>query len=245
MYHTLSELVFRDKENRIQWGMHHLTPRHKEGRVYAYQMSCHLEHHNADGKSCSRELSVNLAGSEENARRVLKAWVLWGHCLEDRQSHMMKTPKERFFEALQQGTLLSEAELDSIAVSSADDTVAAPFAEATVPTPLPTPKSKAKRKPKAKPAKLKAGSSLLGMPAEGVSQSLHEEMEQLALQGGIPCSTPQQRLRNTLTAKTSYHVPKPLLAALNHGYLHPNLPPPRGFVWQYHGGTWKLQIRGG
>lgn len=78
-----------------------------------------------------------------------------------------------------------------------------------------------------------------------VPQEVHERMEELARRGGIPCSTPEQRRRNGMTAGNEYGVPPALRDALRHGYLGPNLPAPIGFYWRAGGGKWSLAPRGG
>ena len=44
---------------------------------------------------------------------------------------------------------------------------------------------------------------------------------------------------------STYGVPNELRDALHHGYIHPNLPPPRGMAWTCRGGIWKLIPKGG
>ena len=112
---------------------------------------CHHPRHNLGGKLCSRELSVNVVGSEEGTRRILKAWALLGHSCEDRASHMDRSSRQNLLDALNDGTLLSEAELDKLIVATAEEPVVAPFC-------LPPDSAKPKGK----------GKLLLGRAAKGV-----------------------------------------------------------------------------
>ncbi|CAE7235205.1 unnamed protein product [Symbiodinium sp. CCMP2456] len=213
----------RDKSNRVEYGLHHLVPRFKDSVLVGYQMTCCVSGHNTSAK-CTREMSVSVAGSAEDCRRILKAWVLLGHSLSTREEHMDRSSRDSLQEALKQGTLLSEKELDSILAMSEDSEIVAPFCE-------PDKKSKKKK-------------NLLG-GAGSVPRHIHEDMESLASSGGVPITTLAQRQRNKLTSSTSYGVPSSLQTALTHGYIGPNLPPPRGYYWAYHGGSWMLKIRGG
>ena len=216
----------RDKSNRLEYGLHHLVPRFKESVLVGYQMTCCIAGHNTTAK-CTREMSVNVAGSAEDCRRVLKAWVLLGHSMSSRDEHMDKATRDLLQEALKQHTLLSEAELDAILATSEESEIVAPFRE-----PEPDKKRTTKKK------------TLLG-GAGSVPKHIHEDMESLASSGGVPITTLAQRQRNKLTASTSYAVPSALQTALHHGYIGPNLPPPRGYYWAYSGGSWMLKIRGG
>lgn len=228
---STASLVTRNFTNRIEYGMHHLVPRFKsktDKTIQSYQMTCHLPEHNTGDKKCSRELTVNLAGSEENARRVLKAWVLLGHGLPTRQEHMDPSTRQDLLNALNDGTLLPEHDLDVIKTSTAEDTALAPL--------------------QPQPSGVLEGASnenLLGKRTAGVTAAVHKRMLVLAASGGIPITTPAQRKRNKLTPGTEYGVPAELREALFQGYLHPNLPPPRGFRWAYQGGKWFLRIHGG
>ena len=224
---TVAVVGTRDKTNRIEYGLHHLVPRYKDGSIFSYQMTCSLPQHNPSKQMrCTRELTVQLAGSPENARRVLKAWVLLGHSMPDRACHMDKSSRQQLLGALQDGTLFSEEELDRILAVTAESEIVAPFCENVG----------------AKPA----GRKLLGAAGAGVSKDVHKEMEALAVSGGVPVTTLSQRQRNKLSSGTKYGVPVgPLQRALQFGYIHPNLPPPTGYVWKYYGGSWMLGIRGG
>lgn len=216
----------RDKTNRIEYGLHHLVPRYRDGCIVSYHMQCGLPNHNLPGKRCSRELAVHLAGSDENARRILKAWVLLGHSVSDRDLHMDKSSRQHLHTALKEGTLLPEKDLDALAVANADSMVVAPFCAPP---------------PSKKPLKKK----LLGSAGK-VPRDVHERMEELCRSGGVPASTLEQRERNKLTGGSTYGVPiGPLQDALHYGYISPNLAPPAGYIWKFREGNWQLVLRGG
>ena len=215
----------RDRTNRIEYGLHHMVPRYRDGCVVSYHMQCGLPKHNLPGKRCSRELAVHLAGSDENARRILKAWVLLGHSVSDRDLHMDRSSRQHLHTALKEGTLLPEKDLDALAVASADSMVVAPFCAPPSST---------------KPLKKK----ILGSAGK-VPRDVHERMEELCLSGGVPASTLEQRQRNKLTGGSTYGVPiGPLQEALHYGYISPNLAPPAGYIWKFRG-NWQLVLRGG
>ena len=86
---------------------------------------------------------------------------------------------------------------------------------------------------------------ILGRRAPGTPAELHAEMVRMANEGSIPITSLQQRQRNRGTAGSSYGIPPGLTAALAHGYISPNLPPPAGLVWGHRGGAWVLLPRGG
>ena len=75
-----------------------------------------------------------VGGSLEDVRRVLKGWVLLGHAMPSREVHMAVKHKNAMVGALQSGALLSEPELDSIAMASADSLMTAPFKPAEAPS---------------------------------------------------------------------------------------------------------------
>ena len=53
------------------------------------------------------------------------------------------------------------------------------------------------------------------------------------------------RHSNACFAGSEYGVPPALKQALQHGYIHPNLAPPKGFHWKCRGGSWRLAQQGG
>ena len=71
-------------------------------------------------------------------------------------------------------------------------------------------------------------------------------LEVLIVEGRLPRTTAEQRRRNHRTSGTTYGVPDGLVEALEAGYIHPNLPPPQGMVWNLIAHkTFALQARGG
>ena len=70
-------------------------------------------------------------------------------------------------------------------------------------------------------------------------------LESLIAEGRLPRTTADQR-RKQRTSGTTYGVPDGLKEALEAGYIHPNLPPPQGMVWNLVAHkTFVLQARGG
>ena len=69
----------------------------------------------------------------------------------------------------------------------------------------------------------------------------------LMQEGTLPRTTRQQRRRNQRTSGTTYGVPQGVLSeALEHGYIHPNLPAPPGLRWARTAPkTMALVVRGG
>ena len=71
-------------------------------------------------------------------------------------------------------------------------------------------------------------------------------LEVLIAEGRLPRTTAEQRRRNHRTSGTTYGVLDGLVEALEAGYIHPNLPPPQGMVWNLIAHkTFALQARGG
>ena len=71
-------------------------------------------------------------------------------------------------------------------------------------------------------------------------------LEVLIAESRLPRTTAEQRRRNHRTSGTTYGVPDGLVEALEAGYIHPNLPPPQGMVWNLIAHkTFALQARGG
>ena len=64
--------------------------------------------------------------------------------------------------------------------------------------------------------------------------------------GVVPRTTAKQRARNRASSGSGYAVPEGLREALHHGFIGPNLPPPRGMRWRADGGNkWSLIPLGG
>lgn len=223
----------RQSWNRESFGIHFLTARFSPQGLSGWQMTCARGNHAAHTK-CTKEISIDQAGGNDEARRFLKAWVLLGSGVASRSEHMSTSWKAVLLSAIADGTLMSEAELDVIAMQHADSEVQAPFVE--VPT------SDVRTVKKRKSSKK---SGVLGACAKGVPSEIHIAMEALTEQGVLPPTTPEQRSRNSSTANTTYGVPKFFSEAKQYGYVHPNLPPPGGYKWVCRSGKWLLIPRGG
>ena len=192
-----------------------------------FQLVCGLSSH----RKCSKEMSVAVAKTTGDCRRVLKTWALVGHSLQNRDAHMSPRLRADLLERLYRNELLPEEELDRCAPHTEDADVPVPW----------------KHKPVAVAQQAAAASSekpLLGDRDPAVSPSLQAEMESLARRSMLPITSLQQRQRNKLS-EGAYGVPAALKSALAHGFLHPNLPPPEGFAWRAQGGQWRLCAKGG
>ena len=211
----------RDVQNHFDFGKHFMVARKKGNVVTGYHMTCK---HDPHGR-CTKEMSSSVGGTLEGTRRVLKAWALLGPSVASRELHMAKGLRDTLLHALKDNTLMSEIELDALAEEVSDDVIQAPYIEPNNAAP--------------------AGSQLLGAAGEGVPPEVHSQMEALALSGDIPVTSLEQRRRQRATSNSGYAVPDTLRMALHHGYIGPNLPPPRGLVWQCSGRRWRLSVRGG
>ena len=85
----------------------------------------------------------------------------------------------------------------------------------------------------------------LGGRCESVPPEIHATALQLVATGVIPVSTPGVRGRNRRVPGTTYYVQLNMHGLLQHGYIGPNMAPPKGFLWFCHAGNWWLQRRGG
>ena len=169
-----------------------------------------------------------------------------GYGAETREAHQANALKKELLQAMRAGKLTSEASLDlaaSGASSSSSGIVDSPFLVAT-PEPQGGQASSQARKQRSKSSG-SGSASILGEPAENVPAELHARMVAAVLEGKLPKTSLEQRLRNRPTARTLYSVPEDLQPALEHGYIHPNVAPPAGLVWRCAGGRWKLSVRGG
>jgi len=167
---------------------------------------------------------------------MLKAWALLGAGVVTRGEHMKPTWKQTLLNNLKDGFILPEADLDAVAAATADDLdceVVSPFGVQLAAS------SSSRRRVKAKT------SDVLGPAGSGVPPEIHAGMQRLAASGDLPITTLEQRSRNQRTPGTTYGTPQTLRAALQHGYIHPNLPAPRGMEWRARAGTWCLKVKGG
>ena len=214
----------RQRENVIPWCGHHLTIRMRDNLVGGYQMSCQIVGH----RNCAKELSASLTNNSlQGCREVLKSWILLGHGLAGREEHMTRQLRDELLASWKQGLLLPEKDLDEIASAGEEKPIEAPCVELPASAP---------------PA---SAGSILGEASPGISQQFHENMIAQAERGELPVTTRAQRERNRPSGGTRYIMPESLKAVVNAGYLHPNLPPPRGMQWTYLHGTWRLGLRGG
>ena len=109
--------VARDRQNRVEIaGGHHLTARYKHGQLTGFQMTCGLLTHNPAGSShrCSKEVALSVAGSAEQARQLLKSWLLMGPAAASRDEHMSSKERNLLLTALREGTRVPEPELDTL-----------------------------------------------------------------------------------------------------------------------------------
>ena len=155
--------------NHEQFGPHFITPRYVQGELISLQMTCRNPHH----QSCSKEMTISVAGRVGACRQVLKAWVLFGAGVADRSSHMGPKLKTKLLQALKARELMTEEELDKLVeIDSVELTP--PFVQ--------------------EPAVVGDGS--LGTPGRGVSQELHRQMQNMADAGQLTPTSLDQRERN-------------------------------------------------
>eukprot|EP00971_Amphidinium_carterae_P136415 2702965-Amphidinium_carterae.1 len=252
----------------IAFGQCFLTPRFKDKLLCGFQMTCTRPEHNAD-RRCTKEVSFGVAGGEDNCRRLLKSWIVFGACAPSRDAH-----REVFADVSRMkntGGYPLEADLDRQAPEHW-----APFASTTVAGEtqccslslfaLDTSTSflartcstlifpaclfclfvvcRGERLVRDTPRE--ATPSLLGAAAPGVPAEVHREMERLAAMGALPITSPDQRARQKFSKGSAYAVPQMYKQARDYKYLTPNLPPPTGLVWRCRGqNEWILCHKGG
>ena len=221
---------------RIPFGVCYLTERYREGALCGYQMTCTRPDHELDdegrGRRCTKECGFNIGGGEERTRRLLKAWIMFGCASVSQGSHRgdaWKTIKK----CADDGFLPSEQELEDCRIGEWSPHIgAAALALPAVPAVPDEPRGAGDR-------------TILGEALGDVPAEVHESMVDLALSGSIGVTSTEQRRRQRLSKGCSYGTPPELIDGLNHGYLRPNLPPPRGLVWRCRGKDWVLAPRGG
>ena len=169
-------------------------------------------------------MAVSVAGTTETCRRMLKAWLLFGHGCPDRASHGSSTWRPLLLELLRSNALPSEAALDEAAAVSAGCVVDAPI---VINDESPT---EFKENP-------------LGKKGQDTPDEVHAEMEEAWLAGQLPGSTLKQRQRYICT--DCVIIDGLLYRAALYGYISPNLPPPAGLKWSVRNGAWRLVPRGG
>ena len=216
---TSVEAGTRDRTNHIAFAEHFLVGRYKNNELCSYMMACRHPGH----QHCSKEMSKTVAGSLELARRMLKTWALMAPQYGDRSSYMGKQGKDMLLETHVQKTLLTEAELDEIAQVGFREGREAPL--------------------QPQPASARERPHPVGQRESSTPAAVHQKMEELCQQGLLPATSLQQRQRNKLVS--IYNVPSQLEEALQHRYIHPNLPPPAGLRWRHQRNEWHLVPRGG
>ena len=86
----------------------------------------------------------------------------------------------------------------------------------------------------------------LNTSAPGTPPEMAARFACMMEEGILFSTTMEQRRRNRPTSGTQYGVPHGLREALDHGYIHPNLPPPPGLEWRRTAyKTMQLVARGG
>ena len=86
--------------------------------------------------------------------------------------------------------------------------------------------------------------TLLGARDPRVPVDVHRDMVAKAMAGIIPVTTLAQRER-AMKSTSEIGVPPDLVPARNFGYIHPNLPAPRGGRWRFRNNRWFLGLLGG
>jgi len=79
-----------------------------------------------------------------------------------------------------------------------------------------------------------------------VPEDIWKEASAMMADGRLPFTTSAQRERSRMTPNTEYGTPPSLFKFLAHGFIHPNLPPPKDLSWKCVPGKWWLSfVRGG
>jgi hypothetical protein len=97
------------------------------------------------------------------------------------------------------------------------------------------------KEPEAAPTKkgLVAGEDILGGRSWDCPETVHEKMLQLASSGTLHITKPEQRAR-LLKKKPTFHGAPHWRDAVKQGYIHPDLPAPKGTMWKRVSIGWKL-----
>ena len=171
-----------------------LTPRYVKGTLGGYQMTCTRDAHKGE-RRCTKEVSISVAGGEDLALRMLKAWIVFGSSVPDRDTHRTQV-WTLIKDMAKEGGLPSQDELDRNAPQDWSiinaDMVVGDFQ-------LPE-------------TSMVSSPSRLGEALPGVPEAVHARMEAMALAGSLPITTPQQRKRAKFTGGSSL-----LWASLLHG----------------------------
>ena len=204
-----------------KFGSHFLTPKYKNwNELVSYQGTCKARGH----QHCNRTLSNSTSGSEEMTLRMLKYWLVLGDTKATKQAH--KDLWELVEAAKAEGSLPSLADLE--AMSSVGDHV------------------DGKEPPIAGACLADDSVSKSSSAAPSTPPDVRERCQALIRDGIILPTTEAQRRRNRRIPGTWYGVPPMFREALNHAYLAPMLPPPRGTYWKRVApNVWTLAHRGG
>ena len=187
------------------------------------QITCgNPAHHGC--QQCSKEISFNKAGGREMGLRFLKSWAIFGMAFDSRGQHLDPDFIMNMESMLHSNNLPTMEELDAMCPIVLSDDVVAPLSETAI----------------------VIDEDMAVEPAEeGVPEEVHARMERLMRDGDIPCTTRAGRKRCRKSLNTIFHYPPEMHDAVTYGYVHPNLPPPRGQQWKARGGQWHLKPRGG
>ena len=198
--------------------------RYRPLELTGYQMTCNHQAHNIHRK-CTFEMSFAVArGSEEICKMALMTWSLLGDTAPDQEQH--EALKATVKALMRQEELLPLSELEDLSKVFMDTGVVwAPVREA-------------------KAEASEAGANILGRRDDDCPAEVHQRMVALAAQGDIPRTTLAQRRRCRQTT-AQLGVAKHMVDAKFYGYVHPNLPPPRGMRWKCLAGAWTLAPVGG
>ena len=232
----------KQQDTRIPFGKHWLTPRWGEdGAVVAYQATCKHVHHNKEGR-CLREARVDKFGSADRTMRLLKSWIAFGEATQSKPDH-----KACFEDVAALVDFPSHADLDVMV--SENHVFAKDPLKGLVKVEEPQ-QDKARKRKRGKVAadaavEVEDAHDDLGGRHVGVPLETHAAALLLFQEGAIPHTTPDMRGRNRRVPGTTYYVQQNMHMLLDHGYIHPNLPPPRDFLWFCHSGHWWLQRKGG
>ena len=158
---------------------------------------------------------------------MLRAWIAWGQGCASKEEH--KAIWSRVCSAKKKSKLPSLEALLAMPVFAPVSGAASASAAGT-----------------GKQSSATEQSSAVANSAPRTPDEVTERMEAMIAAGQLPRTTKAQRRRNKRTNNTEYGVPQGLSEALQWGFVHPNLPPPRGMQWVASGlKQFTLQYRGG
>ena len=167
-------------------------------------------------RSCNKTRNFHIAGGRELCERSLKLWLLWGPGCIDKGEHKRAFDEAGFSSSV---AMQSMEELDALSFTLVD---LGPCVASGVDDDSPL------------------GPALPGVPAD-----VHERMNKMLCEGGVPLTTPAMRPRAIFAGGTRIYVPENSMEALKSGYLRQNVPAPPGKYWAARKGGWHLALRGG